>query len=122
MAMTARTVLLVEDDYDVRETIAEVLADEGYDVVTAVDGQDALDKLRAGARPFAILLDLMMAGMNGFQFRAEQRADPALAAIPVIVLTADRQVDDKARELGADAYVRKPTQLENLLAVLARFH
>jgi two-component system, chemotaxis family, chemotaxis protein CheY len=122
MAMTARTVLLVEDDYDVRETIAEVLADEGYDVVTAVDGQDALDKLRAGARPFAILLDLMMAGMNGFQFRAEQRADPALAAIPVIVLTPDPQVDDKARELGADAYVRKPTQLENLLAVLARFH
>ncbi len=117
-----RIILLVEDDFDVRETIAEVLGDEGYQVVTAADGQQALDQLRDGLRPFAILLDLMMAGMNGFQFRAAQRADPTIASIPVIVLTADRQVDQKAEALDADAYVKKPTQLEDLLAVLARFH
>lgn len=115
-------ILLVEDDFDVRETIREVLVDEGYDVLTAVDGAAALEMLRRGARPFAILLDLMMAGMNGFQFRAAQLADVELAKIPVIVLTADRQVDKKASELAAAAYVQKPTQLEDLLAALRRFH
>lgn len=117
-----RTVLLVEDDYDVRETIAEVLVDEGYVVVTAPDGERALEQLRGGLRPFAILLDLMMPGMNGYQFRLEQRADPALAAIPVIVLTADRLVDLKADELVASAYLRKPTGLADLLAALQKFH
>ncbi len=112
--------LLVEDDHDVRETIAEILVDEGYHVVTATDGGQALARLRDGPAPSAILLDLMMAGMDGFQFRAAQRADPALAHIPVIVLTADRQIDEHAAELAAAAYVKKPTQLDDLLAVIAR--
>jgi len=116
------TVLLIEDDYDVRETIAEVLGDEGYQVATAADGERALEQLRAGLRPMVILLDLMMPGMNGYQFRAEQLADPALAAIPVVILTADRQIDDKARELAAAAFLRKPTQLSDLLSTLRQFH
>lgn len=116
----SRAVLLVEDDFDLRQTIAEILADEGYEVVTAVDGQHALDLLHAGLRPRAILLDLMMAGMNGLQFRARQRQSPELSDIPVVVLTADRQIEQRARELDAAAFVRKPTQLEELLVVLDR--
>ena len=115
------TVLLVEDDHDVRETIAEVLTDEGYVVVTAADGHQALEQLRGGLRPFAILLDLMMPGMNGYQFRAAQRAEPAIADVPVIVLTADRLIDQKAAELDAAAYLRKPTPLDELLSTLERF-
>jgi CheY-like chemotaxis protein len=118
----ARTVLLVEDDHDVRETIAEVLTDAGYVVVTAVDGQQALDHLRGGLRPFVILLDLMMPGMNGYEFRDVQRAEAGLADIPVIVLTADRLIEQKARDLGAAAYLKKPTPLDELLATLERFH
>ena len=117
-----RTVLLVEDDYDVRETVREVLADEGYQVVVAADGQEALDRLRGGCAPFVIVLDMMMAGMNGLQFRAAQRADPALAGIPVVVLTANRDIERRAEELQAAVYLRKPAQLEELLEVLRRFH
>jgi CheY-like chemotaxis protein len=122
MTLPAAPVLLVEDDHDVRETIAEILGEEGYQVVTAEDGEEALRALRRGVRPFAILLDLMMAGMDGFEFRKVQRHDPELADIPVIVLTADRLADDKTRELDAAAYVLKPTQLVELLGVLRRFH
>ena len=117
-----RTVLLVEDDHDVRETIAEVLTDAGYVVVTAIDGRQALDLLRGGVRPFVILLDLMMPGMNGYEFRDAQRADVRLADIPVIVLTADRLIEQKTRELGAHAYLKKPTPLDELLSTLERFH
>jgi CheY-like chemotaxis protein len=118
-----RTVLLVEDDFDVRDTIAEVLADEGYLVVTATDGRQALEQLRGGLRPFVILLDLMMPGVNGYQFRLEQRAEPPpIADIPVIVLTADRLLDQKTRELAANAYLKKPTALQDLLSTLEQFH
>src|SRR5687768_7389253 len=82
------TVLLVEDDSDIRETVGEVLGDHGYRVVTAGHGADALAQLRDGARPDVILLDLMMPVMDGAAFRSEQKADPELAAIPVIVMTA----------------------------------
>jgi CheY-like chemotaxis protein len=88
--------------------------------VTASDGQQGLETLRGGLRPSVILLDLMMAGMDGYQFRAEQRADPGLAPIPVVVLTADRQIDQKVEDLGVAAYLRKPTRLAELLAVLGR--
>jgi CheY-like chemotaxis protein len=115
-----QTVLLVEDDPDVRETIAEILDDEGYTVVTACDGGEGLTQLRDGLRPAVIVLDLMMAGMDGFEFRAAQRAEPQLAGIPVVVLTADRQVEEKIEELAVDAYLRKPTRLAELLAVIAR--
>jgi CheY-like chemotaxis protein len=116
-----RTVLMVEDDPDVRETIAEILADEGYRVVTAEDGREALEQLRAGLRPSVILLDLMMRGMDGFEFRAEQRADPALASIPVVVLTAGRQTTAQEEELGVEMLLRKPIAMADLLAVLGRY-
>jgi CheY-like chemotaxis protein len=114
------TVLLVEDDHDVRETIAEILIDEGYQVVTAADGAEALDHLRRGLAPAVIVLDLMMPGMDGFQFRAIQRADPAISGVPIIVLTADRHVEQKIGEMEIAEYLRKPTRLADLLAVIKR--
>jgi len=113
-------VLVVEDDFDVRESITDILEHDGYDVRCAGDGREALDLLDAGPTPALILLDLMMAGMNGFQFRAEQRRRPELAAIPVVILSADRQIENKAHELGADGFLRKPTKMSELLAVLHR--
>ena len=114
----ARTVLLVEDDFDVRESISDVLRDEGFAVVTASDGREALDRLESGVQPSVILLDLMMAGMNGFQFREAQLEDARFAAIPVVVLTADRMSDGKIGELGIAAHVRKPVRIEQLVDAL----
>src|SRR5689334_6104245 len=80
------TILVVDDDEDILEALRDLLRDEGYDVVAARDGRTALERLRGGLRPRLILLDLMMPTMNGYEFRREQRADPALAGIPTIVV------------------------------------
>lgn len=114
------TILLVEDDDDVREALADVLRDAGYDVAWAADGAEAIRLLRAGLRPAAIVLDLMMPVMNGFQFRAEQLSDPDLARIPVILVSADRSLDRDARAMDVAARVTKPAQVEDLLATIAQ--
>jgi CheY-like chemotaxis protein len=113
-------VLLVEDDPDVREALVDVLEDAGYGITAAVDGEGAIRALREGVRPSAILLDLMMPGMNGFEFRDEQRADPALADIPVIVITATKWTDRAAAQLGAVTRVPKPAQVEEVLEAIRR--
>jgi CheY-like chemotaxis protein len=111
--------LLVEDDPDIRDTLAEILVEEGYPVECASDGAEALDRMRAH-HPALVLLDLMMPGMSGEEFRAAQRADPALAGIPVVLLTADGSIEHRARALGATDAVRKPIDVPDLLALLAR--
>jgi CheY-like chemotaxis protein len=117
----AFTVLLVEDDFDVREALAETLRDEGYAIDCASDGEEALAVLRAGLRPGLILLDLMMPRMSGAEFRMVQKVDPALRSIPVVLLSADGRMEDKARALETDGAVRKPIDLPELLAVIERF-
>ena len=115
-----KTILLVEDDDDVREALADVLREAGYDVAWAADGAEAMRALRGGLRPSAILLDLMMPVMDGFQFRAEQESDPALAPIPVIVVSADGRLDRDAAALHAAAMLAKPAEVDDLLATVAR--
>jgi CheY-like chemotaxis protein len=115
----ASHVLIVEDDRDIRESVAEVLADEGYSVSAAADGREALELLRSAARrPDIILLDLMMPVMNGFQFREEQLKDLALAAIPVLIVTADANARSKAETLKAAGFVQKPLKIQPLLDLL----
>src|SRR5690242_1158950 len=94
------TVLVVDDDLDVRETIRDLLIDEGMNVVTATDGQDALDRLHEGLTPNVILLDLWMPGVDGTQFINMQRREPALARIPVLVLSAGRDTKEQAEACG----------------------
>jgi CheY-like chemotaxis protein len=84
-------VLLIEDDVHVRHVVAEALADEGYAVREAADGRAALEQL-ATWRPDVILLDLMMPGLDGRAFRAEQRARGLAADAPLVVLSASRHV------------------------------
>lgn len=118
--MTMPLLLVVEDDPDVREAMSDVLREAGYQVRQAADGDVAMEALRAGLRPAAILLDLMMPGMNGYEFRAQQRADPALADIPIIVLSAMRGADAAATTLSAAACVKKPARVDDLLDVVSR--
>ncbi|HEY5418048.1 MAG TPA: response regulator [Gemmatimonadaceae bacterium] len=87
MAGDSSTVLIVDDDEAIRESLSEFLTDEGFDVKTANNGREAIDMLAGGLRPCAILLDLMMPVMDGWDFRAEQLLSPALADIPVALVS-----------------------------------
>ena len=113
-------VLVVEDDPDIRATLCDALDDHGYSPVGTANGVEALEYLRGpGERPCLILLDLMMPVMDGQTFRAEQRADPTLAEIPVVVISAYRDVERQAAELAAEV-LPKPVRLDSLLATARR--
>ena len=111
-----RRIMVVDDDDEIREALADVLTDEGYEVVGARDGHQALRYLREGQRPSAILLDLWMPVMDGWQLRHELLSDSTLSDIPVIVLTAVR--DQRAQGLMVADVLTKPVQLERLLGAL----
>lgn len=120
--MTPRTggVVLVVDDYeDARKFFCTFLQLAGYDVLAAVDGQDALDVARR-QRPDLILLDLKMPRMDGETFRREQLADPTLAAIPVIVLSGSSDGEQIAQRIAAIDYLPKPIDSRVLLDAVAR--
>jgi two-component system chemotaxis response regulator CheY len=117
-----RTVLLIEDDGDIREIVAQVLADEGYETIAVPNGVEGLKRLRASAqRPFLIMLDLMLPIMDAWQFRAEQTSDARLAEIPIVIFSANPKIAQHADALGASGVVRKPPDLDDLLRVVSRF-
>ena len=117
-----RTVLVVEDDRDVREAISEVLVDCDYKPVHDSNGAEALERLRsAPVAPCVILLDVMMPTMDGWEFRAAQQRDPAVKDIPVVVLSAHADGADAASKMDAAGYLKKPVTLEALLGLVERF-
>jgi DNA-binding response OmpR family regulator len=111
-------VLVVDDEPMVRETLGQVLSDEGYVVDLAVDGETALERVHA-ARPDAILLDLMMPGMNGRQFLQALREEPAYAHVPVMIMTAVHGLEVNFATLGASDVVEKPFNVDELLNKVA---
>ncbi len=116
-----KLVMIVEDDSDVRESIAEILEDNAYCSLGCSNGKEALDELRARPdKPCVILLDIMMPVMDGLEFRALQQGDPDLDTIPVVVLTAHASVH-ASEMMAAAAWLNKPVQLETLLAMVERF-
>ena len=119
-AALGAAVLLIEDDADIRDTLCELLQYAGYQVTVAESGRDALRYLENGNLPRVILLDFMMPEMNGFEFRTLQQRNPAWAAIPVIVLSADRNTAVEARAIGALGSLRKPLDIDLLLQMLGR--
>jgi CheY-like chemotaxis protein len=116
--MAEPRVLIVDDDDDIRESVIEILEDEGHPAFGAVNGADALFKLRTSDElPAVILLDIMMPGMDGKTFRKEQVADPRLASIPVVLMSADAHVEETASFLKVDGYLKKPVHLAELFKV-----
>jgi two-component system, chemotaxis family, chemotaxis protein CheY len=110
-------ILVVEDDELLRETLAEVLVDDGHEVRTAANGADALAQLETW-EPQLIVLDLMMPVMDGFAFRDEQLRRGLRPEVPVLVLSAVRGLDAAARRLAATAHIAKPFRLEEVLATI----
>jgi CheY-like chemotaxis protein len=115
-----RTVLVVEDDPELLETLEELLEIEGYQVTVAKDGLDALAKL-GDPLPAVILLDLMMPRMDGYAFAAELERRGLHPGIPILILTADGRAQQKAERIGAAGYLEKPFHLTDLLGQVARF-
>jgi two-component system, chemotaxis family, chemotaxis protein CheY len=111
-------VLVVDDDFDIREALSDVLASEGYSVVTAADGEEALDRLRGGIRPDVMLLDLMMPRVSGVEVIDALRKDESLRQIPVVVCSANRGYGPD--DLGVHDVLRKPVSVEELLDAVAR--
>jgi two-component system response regulator CpxR len=129
LAMSAGTVLVVDDDAAIRETVNDVLTDEGYNVVLAENGEEALEQLKR-RNPAVVLLDLMMPVMSGWEVleALDERED--LAHIPIVVVSAmcARQVPGSTEEPprppnppGARMYLPKPIDLNHLLNVVAHY-
>jgi CheY-like chemotaxis protein len=115
----AAKVLLVDDDFAILDGVAEFLEGEGFAVVSASNGLEALNRLRSGLRVDVIVLDVMMPMMDGWDFRAEQLADPSLRDIPVVVISACGFTPDTLRhQFKADDVLAKPLDLEGFIGAL----
>jgi CheY-like chemotaxis protein len=119
--MTKPRILIVEDDASVREALAVFLEGEGYSVSEAGDGAEALACLRGSESFGLILLDLMMPVMSGWEFRDVQAKDPALASIPVVVITADNSAVQQAARAGVAGCLLKPLEFPELLSYVDRY-
>jgi CheY-like chemotaxis protein len=113
--MNERRILIVEDDADIRDALADAMSDAGVEVVVAEDGVDALDRLRTGPRPAVILLDLRLPRLGGEEFLREMRADPRFEHVPVITMTAGTGSAE-----GSDivARLQKPIDLDDLRQIV----
>lgn len=116
-----KLVLVIEDDPDQRRLLERMLAASGWRVTTAPDGESGIEAARAH-RPHAVVLDVMMPRLNGFQTCRQFKADAALAGIPVVMCTSKDQPADQywATEVGADAFLAKPVDVNRLIQMLER--
>jgi CheY-like chemotaxis protein len=118
--MSSGAILIVDDDNDVRSALSELLQEEGFSVEAAPNGREALAWLRGGnIHPAVILLDLMMPGMDGWDFRSEQLRDPRLAAVPVVIVSASGFSRESIHtQFRPAAYVEKPIEKDVLLGAI----
>jgi DNA-binding response OmpR family regulator len=116
-----RPVLIIEDNADLRDGFELSLQLEGFDVRTAADGATGLIEMRREPLPCVVVLDLHMPDMDGFEFREEQRKDPALMAIPVIIYSGHHDVAGAAAEMGIEAYFQKPFDTTEILSLIRRY-
>jgi DNA-binding response OmpR family regulator len=118
----SKKILIIEDDLAIREVLEEILVVEGFEVQTAVNGDEALTALARGDLPSLIFLDLMMPVKDGFAFRREQRVHREWSRIPVVVLSASANLEKKMAEFGEQLpYLTKPVDIEIVVATARRY-
>src|SRR5262245_5310313 len=113
-------ITIIDDDDDLRLTLEELLVSRGHEVKSFSRAEEALDQLTGGFRPSLILLDLMMPGMNGWEFREKLESNPALAGIPLVVVTARAESDSSLRALGNVDVLHKPFSSDELMEIVDR--
>jgi CheY-like chemotaxis protein len=119
--LSKHRVLVVEDDFEIREVLIELLEGNGCETVGAANGALALAYLKtADPLPCLILLDLMMPVMDGQGFREAQLSDPVIAHIPIVVVSAFRDLQGSVDRLKAAAFIKKPPKLEELVRAVER--
>lgn len=121
----AQLIFVIEDEQDIRDSLAEAIESEGYCTLTAPNGREAMELFSSDASPFGplpdlILLDLMMPKMNGAKFLEYRKNNARLANIPVILMSADNETEKKATLLGADGHLKKPLELDDLFSTIAK--
>jgi CheY-like chemotaxis protein len=116
----SKVVLVVEDDPDIRELLEEMLDAGGHRVLTASNGREALEVLERVAGPCLVLLDLMMPVMSGFAFLEAVQRRPDHARVSVLLISANAQVEQAARGTGVVGFVKKPFELDDVLALVDR--
>ncbi len=114
--MSTQRILIIDDDQDIRETLQDVLCDAGYSVLLAANATEALERLADAEPPSLILLDLRMPGMDAVAFRAAQTANPRVASVPVVIISASGNLSKHAAHLGAVGYLEKPMKLDAILS------
>jgi len=117
-----KTIMTVDDSASVRQMVSFTLKRAGYDVIEAVDGTDALSKLKSGPRVRLIFADLNMPNMDGIEMIREVRADPGYKFVPIIMLTTESQIARKqeGRTAGATGWIVKPFRPQQLLSVIRK--
>lgn len=113
-----KSILVVEDDDDIRSALVDLLESEGYVAQSAVNGKDALERLESTEKPCLVLLDMMMPIMNGREFLDVVMKDSNLAPIPVLIVSA---VADKANTEGSVGFLKKPIDIEVVLNVVSQY-
>ena len=115
------TILVIDDDPDIREALCDTLTDNGYQVGEASDGAEALEWLRDNPPPCLIFIDWNMTPMNAPQFMAEFVKNPAFAHVPVVLITADMHAPQKVTTGRYKGYISKPLDIDAMLAILAQY-
>jgi CheY-like chemotaxis protein len=118
--MNPKAILVVDDEPAILDMIAELLGYEGYQVVTTNQGSAALARAKTDP-PALILLDLMMPGMSGWQVIAALKASPQTRSIPIVVLSARRDLPATAQELGIETFLAKPFNIDELIGIVSQY-
>lgn len=121
MANDSQRILIVEDDADTAQSLSDVLSDEGIQSDIVVNGRKALEYLTGGQNlPFLILLDLSMPDLDAYGFRQIQEMDASISSIPIVVVSAETQIQAKALKLGIRHSLKKPVDAHELVALVKK--
>ena len=113
--MPDATVLVIDDDAEIRQALAELLEDEQYTVALAANGAEALAKVARGLRPEVILLDVMMPVMDGWHFLSARLREADLVEVPIIIISAGREAEREAHKVGVFEVAKKPLHVDDLI-------